>query len=184
MNANSYNCYIYGNLAFSPNYLAIAQSSSYPVIKVIAIKDLSNEDGFVKPNQDKPQDKPILEMGFISDIKYVQLNGTWTLIVCSNSNIFSFSEDGQNMSKMSMNDAAEPIPDQAIMYTGIAAQGNLLYIGDSTGTVTRFEVSSGGQVNKDNIKSRLTVASLPNPVTCLEIQLANLYVGTDNGILH
>ena len=103
MNPPTFNSYFYGNLAVLPNVVAIAQLSSYPIIKRFSRPDISTQTGFVKLPSISPE-KPILEMGFISDMKSVTLNNIPTLIVCSNFNIFSFSEDGEHFTKYSMTD--------------------------------------------------------------------------------
>lgn len=162
--------------------MALSQNSPYPVIKIINLKLLSNDEGFIKNDTLSCIEKPIIEVGFVSDIKFVKLNNFWALIVCSNSCIFSFFENGDNMTKYLMEDY-ENCTDLTTVYTGISARDNYLFIGSDNGSIIRFELISGCSMNPDNIKNKVVILNLPSPVTCLEIHGVNLFCGTDIGTL-
>ena len=183
MNQTIGNTYLHGNLTYTPDYLALAQMSLSPIVKIINVKQISDNDGYIKDdNSNNCITKSLLEMGFISDLKYVKINNMWVLIVCSNNCIFSFYENGDNMTKYEMGDYVNNTEFTTI-YTGIAAKNNYLYIGSDTGNITIFELKNGCSLNSDNITTKLNLVNLPSPITCLEIEGVSIFCSTDSGSL-
>lgn len=124
-------------------------------------------------------------MNFISNLKFVQINNTWTLIVCSESKIFSFPQNGEPMTKLALTEFPEDSFDAPVLYSGIAAAGNSLYIGDSNGFIYRFELEEGANITKQNIRSKNNFISLGKSITSMEMleKTETLFIGCEDGEL-
>lgn len=74
---------------------------------------------------------------------------------------------------------------QSILYTGIAASSNNLYIGDCNGNIHLIQLRNSGDSSlaAQNINHKSVLINIGQPVTALEIHNKHLFAGTDTGVL-